>query len=399
MKHAYFLLLILGTPLGTQAAEKQKTVSELVKQFGGAKPTPQPKKSEPKIIAPQEPRVIATPKGQAITPAQKSDEKRRAAAQAKMKSLLEQQYAGVIQELTSHPLFTKKQAPATTASKPQPAPVKPVQRPPEIAQERTVDTEAKRAQAPMHKFKSLKELQAFYNKEMQDQEKLLMEIFYDLTGVSKQEFDKTLALEKDVVAAESKEYLQKFKMQSTLIHGLNHILPIGARPTKEQELFAKDTMATAKKIFRQEHIALPELFFNYLPEGGLINVWPTHMKVEMHSCERMPAIQIETGLFHEMTHIRYNDFILDYTIKRLLTKYNPDSLQSFMQLWNFFTEKRADIFAWTRGIQYAKAGIDTYSSHRSHCHYEEYQTHQSDANRAASARQIYQEMLAIPNPR
>jgi hypothetical protein len=378
-----------------QAAEKPKPVSELVKQFGGAKPAQQPKKVEPKpAISTKEQKIIAAAKKQATIP-HNHDEKKRKAAQEKMKTLLEQQYGGVVQELTSHPLFTKKQitGAASATGKPQPAPQKPA-----VARrekEHKVEVEAKTAQAPIHKFKSLKELQDFYKKEMEQQEALLLGIFFDLTGESPELVETGKESMENVLIADWKKQLYQLRTKSTFAQGNNHIMSIYTRPTKKQELFAHEIIKIAKKLFLQEEIGHPEIFFDYVePTGYAMWVTPFYIQVDMLDVAELPLILNETMLLHEIAHIKYSDAATQTALRETLEKYNPDSLESFMQLWSFFIEKRADVFAWTHGIQYAKGGVDRYESKKHLPVYET--THPSDLNRLALAKQIYQEMLAIP---
>lgn len=259
--------------------------------------------------------------------------------------------------------------------------------------------ELKVTQQPSHKFKSLKELQDFYKQEMADQEKMLLDVFFETTGVSPKEFES----KKLIIRNELYDGLWGYKGELDLLkkryaQNKNHITKDNIQPTQDQQLLADKIITIAKKVFHQEGIPLPEIFFDHIETGYGLEVTPYFLKVDMQTAQHETDLELQAGILHEIGHLKYDDAPIKSTLRRFsILKNETNFEESFMQLWSFFIEKRADIYAATRGLEYAKGIIEYYLSPLyKETYYREQGTHQSPANRAALAQQIYNEILALP---
>ncbi len=336
------LCIALSATTPTHTAEKPKSVSALVKQFEDL--------AEAVPVKPIAKKAI--------------DQKQARAAQQKMTTLVEQTQPKV----------------------------------------QACDLETKKSQSAVRKFKSLKELQDYYAKDLKEQEATLLQIFFDVTGITAQEFE-TIKAEfaprlEQLYATETKKLEEMATKVGTKENLTYWISSASVPPTQEQQRFANTITAVAKRLCAQEKVAMPSFFFSSEHMESGMEIGYTIFIIDVSTFMPLPSIYNETIILHEIGHLKFEDALIQQTMTQIFKETGQEYAESFMQLWNFFREKRADIFAWTHSIEYAKAGFDYFCrSAAKPKFYEENLQHQSDANRAAIARQIYQEMLAIPNPR
>jgi hypothetical protein len=255
------------------------------------------------------------------------------------------------------------------------------------------------AAQPIRRFNSLQELQEHYLKELTEQREFLMKLFFEVTGATQKQF----ALAKTEGKIEAQALMRANQKQmladSKKIHGLNFLNPTDpavSGPTQEQATLAAKINALALALFKQQNITPPEIFFS-LEWGGGMSVDPFIMAVYLPVVEPYSNEALQAIICHEIGHIKFEDKYTQIGIAILLDKYKPEYSNGFMQLWEYFSEKEADIYSMTRGFEYAKGFLE-YFTHPSkqETHFSEGVSHQSDANRAVIARQIYNEILALP---
>lgn len=254
------------------------------------------------------------------------------------------------------------------------------------------ELQAKKKAANIRKFKSLQDLQIFYIEELQKEADLLKKLFLDLTGISPEEF----ARKKEMVREENnRDFLKESEELLPIFGNYNPNEPFKAMVILMVHKFAKELQLTNDLtiLFDEQGAEKRGDSLYYM------SVNPIYIQIDVPACSSLSPMILETTILHELNHIVFADAVERVSMDEILETKNKGCKKAFMQLFSFFKEKRADIAAWIRSKEHAKAGVEDFKiMTQKHDKVDEREsTHQSFQNRLAIAQQIYAEMCALPN--
>lgn len=213
----------------------------------------------------------------------------------------------------------------------------------------------------------LEDLRKFYRDDLEQQRRELMDIFYEITGMNEQQFLNYVKNNRNEIIADVQTELANNKSIS------------------KYSRFFQITQRLLEKNNLQNIAVLNDNTAGFIASA-------LYIKIDIEHYAYLDDTTIAAIVLHEIQHILFDDPVIIYCITTLME--NSPFEETFLQMFSFFIEKRADILAWLTSPEHAKAGMKFHGNKPLDVKFAVYMTHISAANREAMGNALYKQMLS-----